>query len=173
MPMHSYVVYCIGILPYWCISSNLRHMAYTCHFEGHICFWHIFAVVLSINTTVYKFLMGVCRQWYLSICREATIEVQWAYMSKVTDIFLQWHMPIMCSWSYYLLQWLHMKFIYWHGSLISAYEVVVMCGIYVVFEGHIYCWHIYGIRMFIEGCNLLFFGLVCCRNVRSVCRLQY
>ena len=44
-----------------------------------------------------------------------------------------------------------------------VYEVIDICGIYMTFEGHNYCWHIYGYGMYgcdIYGyCSLLFFYL--------------
>ena len=59
---------------------------------------------------------------------------------------------------------------YWHSYLISANDVIGICGILVTFEGHIYCWHIYGSSMVTKSCNLLFSTCIL-STVESIYRL--
>ena len=47
------------------------------------------------------------------------------------------------------------------SGLIHAHILIDICGIYVVFDGHICCWHIYSNSIVIESGSLLFLWLVC------------
>ena len=62
-----------------------------------------------------------------------------------------------CSWLHCWLQWVFIKYIYWHSCLISAHKVISMCDMYVAFEGHIFYWHMYGYSMVNKSCSLLGF----------------
>ena len=44
----------------------------------------------------------------------------------------------------------HMSYVI-HSYLICAQELIGKCGLSVTFEGHIYCWHIYGYSMENKG----------------------
>ena len=75
------------------------------------------------------------------------------HMFTVAGIFVQGHMPVIwncaCqwSWSHCSLHLFHMRYIYWHSCLISAHEVICICGLNVAFKGNICCWHIYAYSM--------------------------
>ena len=49
----------------------------------------------------------------------------------------------------------------WHSFLISAHELIDIYHIFLVFEGHICCWHIYGNSMVLKvSVCCCFLGLV-------------
>ena len=45
--------------------------------------------------------------------------------------------------------------------LISTHDAIGICGIYVTFEGHVCCWHIYGNSMVNKSLLFCFVLLVC------------
>ena len=55
-----------------------------------------------------------------------------------------------------------MMYIYRQSIVICADEVIGICGIYGLLQGHIFCWHI----IIHKHCSLLFYLLIC--NVRHV-----
>ena len=71
--------------------------------------------------------------------------------------------------------------IYTDKVVLCAHELISICGLSVVFEGHI-CWHIYGQNMeFVVDTYMVkawkikvpVFLTCMCNNVGSICRLYY
>ena len=54
----------------------------------------------------------------------------------------------------------HIWHICWHTSSIDAHALILACGVYMTFEEHICCQHIYGSSM-VNSCCILLFILIC------------
>ena len=61
------------------------------------------------------------------------------------------------SWSHYWLQLVHMRYLYWNSSLISANEVIDIWYMYGFWGAYLF-WHIYDYSMEIK---LYFFAYMC------------
>ena len=59
-----------------------------------------------------------------------------------------------------------MKYINQQSCLVSTQEQIGICDIYVAFERHICCWHIYA-HSIINKVEGIFFLLFMCSNVGS------
>ena len=124
---------------YWHTSPIDTHQviwAYTCHLRCIFVPETYFAVVCLIFVAVYWFLVDMCRN-VGSIC---------TLQHNYSGTHLQCGRHI-CSGVYAnnveCMPVVMVIFFIALSCLISAYDVIGINGLFVAFEEHIYCWHIY------------------------------
>ena len=61
----------------------------------------------------------------------------------------------------------HIRYVYWHNSHISVYELIGIYSISLIFVGHICMWHIFCSSM------VYWFLMDMCNNMWIICRLQW
>ena len=116
---------------------------------------------IDFNTSFRSFICCMCScfemwafcwfgQWWTQ-CMQSDCTVMIINIVCIGIIVL----CVQCSWSHYWWQWVHMWCMYWHTSPLM-YDKQLVHVAYMMFEGHIYCWHIYGISMVNTRYILLF-----------------
>ena len=127
---------------YWHIASylivtNFLHGIYVA-LEGNICLWCIFGSNVWRTCCMLFFNLYVIWCIYVDDSSSAVGHICTMSQAYLFIDICQWCEIYVCSWSYYWLHWVHMRYLNWHSCLMWTWR-----------SAHVaYLWHLRGILVF-------------------------